>query len=85
MHLTWPLTFLMMKCVLKYFSLSELPFKITHDPCFLWYSDQLEDTKANSNTTSRKDDPAYLSAEINQSKAFLVSACAMMENDAKEY
>jgi len=30
----------------KYFGLSELPFKITPDPRFLWYSDQHKEAKA---------------------------------------
>ena len=29
----------------KYFGLAELPFRITPDPRFLWYSDQHQEAK----------------------------------------
>jgi general secretion pathway protein A len=53
----------------KYFGLSELPFKITPDPRFLWYSDQHKEAKAKIEYhLSQKDGPVYLSAEVGLGK-----------------
>lgn len=53
----------------KYFGLSELPFKITPDSRFLWYSDQHKEAKAKIEYhLSQKDGPIYLSAEVGLGK-----------------
>ena len=53
----------------KYFGLSELPFKITPDPRFLWYSDQHKEAKAKIEYhLSQKDGPVYLSADVGLGK-----------------
>jgi len=53
----------------KYFGLSELPFKITPDPRFLWYSDQHKEAKAKIEYhLSQKDGPIYLSADVGLGK-----------------
>ena len=54
---------------LKHFGLSELPFKITPDPRFLWYSDQHKEAKAKIEYhLSQKDGPIYLSADVGLGK-----------------
>ena len=53
----------------KYFGLSEIPFKITPDPRFLWYSNQHKEAKAKIEYhLSQKDGPVYLSAEVGLGK-----------------
>jgi general secretion pathway protein A len=54
---------------LKHFGLSELPFKITPDPRFLWYSEQHKEDKAKIEYhLSQKDGPIYLSADVGLGK-----------------
>jgi general secretion pathway protein A len=53
----------------QYFGLSEIPYKITPDPRFLWYSDQHKEAKAKIEYhLSQKDGPVYLSAEVGLGK-----------------
>jgi general secretion pathway protein A len=53
----------------QYFCLSEIPYKITPDPRFLWYSDQYKEAKAKIEYhLSQKDGPVYLSAEVGLGK-----------------
>ena len=53
----------------KFFGLSEIPFKITPDPRFLWYSDQHKEAKAKIEYhLYQKDGPVYLSAEVGLGK-----------------
>ncbi len=52
-----------------YFGLSEMPFKITPDPRFLWYSDQHKEAKAKIEYhITQKDGPIYLSADVGLGK-----------------
>ena len=53
----------------KYFGLTEIPFKITPDARFLWYSDQHKEAKAKIEYhLSQKDGPVYLSADVGLGK-----------------
>lgn len=53
----------------KHFGLSELPFKITPDPRFLWYLDQHKEAKAKIEYhLSQKDGPVYLSADVGRAR-----------------
>ena len=53
----------------RYFGLSETPFKIVPDPRFLWYSDQHKEAKAKIEYhISQKDGPVYLSAQVGLGK-----------------
>lgn len=54
---------------INYFGLSELPFKITPDACFLWYSEEHKEAKAKIDYhLSQKDGPIYLSADVGLGK-----------------
>jgi len=53
----------------EYFGLSEIPFKITPDPRYLWYSVQHKEAKARIGYhIVQKDGPVYLSAEVGLGK-----------------
>src|SRR5512135_1648671 len=53
----------------EYFGLSEIPFKITPDPRFLWYSEQHKEAKAKIQLhLTQKDGPVYLSADVGMGK-----------------
>ena len=56
----------------KYFGLSELPFRITPDPRFLWYSDQHQSAKEKIlYHVSQSAGPIYLLADIGTGKTTL--------------
>lgn len=53
----------------KYFNLAELPFRITPDPRFLWYSEQHQEAKEKINYhITQSVGPIYLLAEIGTGK-----------------
>lgn len=53
----------------EYFGIKEIPFKITPDPRFLWYSEQHKEAKAKIEYhISQKDGPIYLSADVGLGK-----------------
>jgi general secretion pathway protein A len=53
----------------QFFGLSEIPFKITPDPRFLWYSEQHKEAKAKIEYhLLAKDGPIYLSADVGLGK-----------------
>ena len=56
----------------KYFSLSELPFRITPDPRFLWWSEQHREAKQKIiYHITQSAGPIYLLAEIGTGKTTL--------------
>src|SRR5258708_21424305 len=56
----------------QYFSLSELPFRITPDPRFLWYSDQHQEAKQKIlYHIAQSAEPIYLLADIGTGKTTL--------------
>src|SRR5579859_5231277 len=56
----------------KYFGLTELPFRITPDPRFLWYSDQHQEAKQKIlYHITQSAGPIYLLADIGTGKTSL--------------
>src|ERR1041384_1181661 len=56
----------------KYFGLAELPFRITPDPRFLWYSDQHQEAKQKIlYHINESAGPIYLLADIGTGKTTL--------------